>query len=273
MSRGSEFTGKNVEAAIVEAESHLSKSREELEIQVLSQGSRGVFGLGGEPARVLARDPNAPGAAPTPMETVTEERRERPRQRERPAQAAAGGLRSSPAAVLEEEAEAEPALAPSTERPPKAKVDPNEVAETAKGIVGEMLEKMGFEVEVNVRSVDEPITLDVSGENLGVLIGRRGDSLAALQFMVNVILSNRFRHWPRVVVDVQGYRSRREQSLSSLGQRVADRVRRNRRPFTLEAMPANDRRIIHLSLRDRNDIETYSIGEGPSRRVVIAPRK
>jgi len=149
----------------------------------------------------------------------------------------------------------------------------SELSGAARQVLAEMLGHMGFDVEVNVRSDEEPIVLDVTGENLGVLIGRRGDSLASLQFMINVILSKRFRKWPRVVIDVQGYRARREQSLQSLGVRVADRVRRNRRPFTLEAMPANDRRIIHLSLRDRTDVETYSVGEGAARRVVIAPKR
>jgi spoIIIJ-associated protein len=149
----------------------------------------------------------------------------------------------------------------------------DEVAATARDILDEMLDKMGFRVDVMVRSTADPIILDVEGENLGVLIGRRGDSLSALQFMLNLMLSKRFRHWPHVVIDIQGYRARREQSLRSLALRVAQRVRRNRRAFTLEAMPANDRRIIHLTLRERSDVETYSIGEGAARRVVVAPRR
>ena len=160
-----------------------------------------------------------------------------------------------------------------TERDDSVTVGPAELGPAAQEVLTNLLEKMGLEVEVSVREGDDPMTLDVKGENLGILIGRRGDSLGSLQFMLNVILSKQFRTWPRVVVDVEGYRARREQSLSSLGQRVAERVRRNRRPFTLEAMPASDRRIIHLALRDRSDIETYSIGEGQSRRVVIAPKR
>jgi spoIIIJ-associated protein len=91
--------------------------------------------------------------------------------------------------------------------------------------------------------------------------------------MVNLILSKNRRQWPRVVVDVENYRARREESLRSLAERIAYRVRRNGKPFTLEAMPASDRRIIHLTLRDRSDVETYSIGEGPARRVVISPKR
>jgi spoIIIJ-associated protein len=115
--------------------------------------------------------------------------------------------------------------------------------------------------------------LVITGRNLGVLIGRRGDNLAALQFMVNLILSKNRRQWPRVVIDVENYRAKREEALRGLADRIAFRVRRNGRPFTLEAMPASDRRIIHLALRDRSDIETYSIGEGPARRVVVAPKR
>jgi spoIIIJ-associated protein len=91
--------------------------------------------------------------------------------------------------------------------------------------------------------------------------------------MVNLILSKRRRQWPRVVIDVENYRARREESLRTLADRMAYRVRRNGRPFTLEAMPASDRRIIHLALRDSSEVETYSIGEGPARRVVIAPKQ
>jgi spoIIIJ-associated protein len=115
--------------------------------------------------------------------------------------------------------------------------------------------------------------LAITGNNLGVLIGRRGDNLAALQFMLNLLLSKNRRQWPRIVIDIENYRARREDSLRTLADRLAYRVRRNGRPFTLEAMPASDRRVIHLALRDRPDVETYSIGEGPARRVVIAPKQ
>jgi len=283
VSSGREFTGKTVEAATVEAEEALGKSREQLEIQVLSQGSRGVFGLGGEPARILVRDPNAPAAAPAPVapappssrieDTVAEQEPE-PAQPARPArpprrERAERVHEAADESAFESKREhSSGAVAEAKPEPP-----PEALAAAAREILATLLDKMGFDVDVSVRDGEDPVTLDVKGENLGILIGRRGDSLASLQFMVNVILSKEFRTWPRVVIDIQGYRARREQSLNSQGQRVAERVRRNRRPFTLEAMPANDRRIIHLSLRDRNDVETYSIGEGQSRRVVIAPKR
>jgi spoIIIJ-associated protein len=281
----SEFTGKTVDAAIEEAERTFGKSRTELQIHVLSQGSRGVFGLGGEPARISAADPTEPAE---PQPTLVQTRVE-------PEVDAEDVVQSE---ILLAEAEAmdlefgrePPTASPAGSRPRRVRsehsaderedfgeegpaVAPEIISAAARDILQTLLQKMGFEVEVSIRPETEPVTLDVEGENLGILIGRRGDSLASLQFMVNVILSKQFRTWPRVVIDVQGYRSRREQSLTILGQRVADRVKRNHRPFTLEAMPANDRRVIHMTLSERTDVETYSIGEGQSRRVVIAPKR
>jgi spoIIIJ-associated protein len=142
----------------------------------------------------------------------------------------------------------------------------------AQEVLSTLLRTMGFDTAVHIRSEESPVMLEVTGDNLGVLIGRRGDNLASLQFMVNLILSKNRRHWPRVVIDVENYRARREESLRSLAERIAYRVARNGRPFTLEAMPASDRRVIHLTLREYDGVETYSIGEGTSRRVVIAPK-
>jgi spoIIIJ-associated protein len=170
------------------------------------------------------------------------------------------------ATVVDEEETAE------ISAPPAARNGAN-LATEARQVLSQLLQTMGFDADVSVRSSDSPITLAVNGDNLGVLIGRRGDNLAALQFMVNLILSKNRRQWPRVVVDVENYRARREESLRSLAERIGYRVRRNGKPYTLEAMPASDRRIIHLTLRDRSDVETYSIGEGPARRVVIAPKR
>jgi spoIIIJ-associated protein len=272
LSNGTEFRGKSVEAAITEAEQQLGKTRDQLEVEILSQGSRGVFGLGGEPARIVVRDPSTVEVV-APPETVQPdnvpataeaERHAQPRRRERP--------RRAPQEDRIEDNGAGARSAPERVEGEIPAIDASEMARSAKEVTEGLLSRMGFDAEVSIRSED-PVTLDVTGENLGILIGRRGDSLASFQFMVNVMLSKKFQTWPRVVIDVQGYRTRREQSLSGLSQRVADRVRRNRRPFTLEAMPANDRRIIHLSLRERTDVETYSIGEGASRRVVVAPKR
>lgn len=157
---------------------------------------------------------------------------------------------------------------------------PEEATIVAKEVLEELLSRMGIAAKVtiqqNISSVASdqplPIVLDITGEDLGILIGRRGETLASLQFIVNLIVSKRLEQHTHVAVDVEGYRQRREQSLKGLALRMADRVKSARQPVTLEPMPANERRIIHLSLQGNPHVTTYSIGEGEDRKVVISPK-
>lgn len=264
---GAEFTGKTVEDAIARAESELGAQRDALTIDIISPGTRGVFGLGAEPARIRARSVAPPTVAPPDIEEATT-----------PATAHSSDadtwLDDVPDAEIGsasfERRDDRPATRDDATASASAAADPT-LASDAQDVLRHLLHAMGFQAEVQVRSEQDPLILAITGENLGILIGRRGDNLSSLQFMVNLILSKNRRQWPHVVVDVENYRARREESLRSLAERVAERVGRQGRPFTLEAMPASDRRIVHLSLRDREDVETYSIGEGITRRVVIAP--
>jgi len=165
-------------------------------------------------------------------------------------------------------------------------VDPNRVdAEDevlVKEVVSGLLSRMGIGAEV--MAVDNPSLLptgpedsptmfiDVVGHDLGMLIGRRGEHLAQFQYIVNVICGKQVGDGRRVVIDVEGYRSRREESLIGLADRVARQVSRSRRSIALEPMPPNERRIIHLQLRDNPDVVTESSGEGHNRRVEVLPR-
>jgi spoIIIJ-associated protein len=267
---GAEFTGKTVNDAIAKAESELSAHRDELAVEVITQGSRGVFGLGAEPARIRARVLAAPaGVSEETSRSSTPAavgRDDLPPSLERERRAPAGDYYDEPGASLDLPSDG----APRQVADAAATAD---LAAEASEVLQRLLDIMGFDVQVSVRSTDGPVILSVAGDNLGILIGRRGDNLSSLQFMVNLILSKNRRQWPRVVIDVENYRARREESLRSLAERIAYRVGRQGRPFTLEAMSASDRRIIHLALRERSGIETYSIGEGISRRVVVAPKR
>ena len=152
----------------------------------------------------------------------------------------------------------------------------------AQVVVVELLGHMGIDAHVVAIdnpsvmpvSADDPATiyLDILGSDLGMLIGRRGDNLSQLQYMVNLLCNKRIGEWKRVVVDVEGYRGRREESLISLAERVARQVARGRRPIVLEPMPANERRIIHLTLKQHEDVTTESSGEGLGRRITVLPR-
>lgn len=115
--------------------------------------------------------------------------------------------------------------------------------------------------------------IDITGDEMGVIIGRRGETLLALQYLVNQIVARRYPGSPLITIDAAHYRRRREEQLVGLAKRMADRVRRTRQPITLEPMPPAERRIIHLTLVDDPDVMTYSTGEGASRKVVIAPRR
>jgi spoIIIJ-associated protein len=137
-------------------------------------------------------------------------------------------------------------------------------------------------MEASVKSQVQPasdegeaatIAFDIQGDDLGILIGRRGQTLACLQFVVRLIVGHQTKTWFPITVDVEGYRDRRSEKLRALAWRLAERVRTRRSPFTLEPMLAYERRIIHLALADHPDVTTESIGEGEARKVVIRPKK
>ena len=115
--------------------------------------------------------------------------------------------------------------------------------------------------------------IDISGEDLGVLIGRRGDTLLSFQYLVNLIVTRRYPDRGGVTIDVEHYRHRREEQIVALAQRMADRVREGGSPITLEPMTASERRLVHLALADDPDLETNSTGEGENRKVVISSRR
>ena len=152
----------------------------------------------------------------------------------------------------------------------------NDITEVAKGILEELLVKMEVAASVVAETGPEaeegeaaPITLEIEGDDLGILIGRRGQTLASLQYITRLIVGNQTQAWLPITVDVEGYKQRRYERLQALAWRLAEQVKTRGTPFTLEPMMAYERRIIHLVLVDHPDVTTESIGEGESRRVVI----
>lgn len=171
-------------------------------------------------------------------------------------------------------------------RPPAANGEERDRADAAdeaeaKRILTELLAIM--RVEADVIAVDNPsevslspedpptIFLDIMGHDLGMLIGRRGDHLSQIQFLMNTLVNRKLETWTRVIIDVEGYRARREESLVGLAERVARQVDRSGRGVVLEPMPANERRIIHLTLKQFPNIATHSDGEGSARRITVEP--
>ncbi len=160
---------------------------------------------------------------------------------------------------------------------------PTESAATAKSVLEQLLNLLGVTATIetqshpviNENSIDEksPVTLDIKGEDLGILIGRRGQTLAALQYIVRLLVSRQNKSWAPIVIDVEGYKQRRYHALERFARDMAERVRVRGAPFTLEPMPPYERRIIHLALAENPHVVTESIGQGEERKVVIKPKK
>ncbi len=235
-----EVSAKTIDEAIEIALQELGLKRSQVSIEVLTPGKPGIFGFGGEQARVRVTA-LVEGARPAPVE---------------------------PEELVEGEVELK-------------SLDSEEVAAAA-NFLRDLLRLMDIPAEVSVRAPETPAdglgrataVLDIEGgEDLGLLIGRRGTSLAALQYLVNVMVTRQLGSRVLVTVDVERYRRRREETLRNLARRMAERVRQTRRPITLEPMPAAERRIIHLALANDPNVATSSIGSGDARKVVIRPQR
>jgi spoIIIJ-associated protein len=140
-------------------------------------------------------------------------------------------------------------------------------------ILDTLLGLLGITGKVEVLSDEIPLALDITGDDLGILIGRRGQTLACLEYITKLIVVGRLKAWLPLTVDVGGYKKRRRDSLQRLALYLAEQVKSRRRAITMEPMPADERRIVHLTLADNPDVTTHSIGEGESRKVVILLRE
>jgi spoIIIJ-associated protein len=203
---------------------------------------------------------------------------------EQPAPPAPAPLRAGPAAAPRGRGAPPrpgPGRPPAREpRPlPVPSADPDDPVAVAVETLEHMLDLLGVDATVTPRPPETVgdgtvnAVLDIAGEDLNPLIGRRGETLASLQYLVNLMLNRRIKGHAAVGVDIDGYRRRREESLRSLARRMAERVISSGQSITLEPMPPNERRIIHLTLADHPDVLTVSIGEGDSRKVAITPRR
>ena len=232
-----EQTARTVHEAVRRALEQLGKAEDEVDVTVVSRGSPPqILAFGAEPAQVRV--------------TVKPET---------------------------------PAPAPETEPPPPPPADDAEDGaadvdaqgtsdvELAQKMLTELLNRMGLTLDVQVRSTD-PLTLNAVGPGVAELIGRRGTTLRALQFVLSLMVNNQLERRIRLVVDADGYRERRESLVAGMAQRLAQRVRVTGQPMVLEPMPPNERRIVHLTLVDDPEVTTESEGAGDDRRVVIKPR-
>ena len=205
-----ERSARTVEDALAEALAELQASREDVEVEILDEGSKAFLGLiGGKQARVRV--------------TLRDKREER--------------------------------------------------AEATVEFLQGILQRMGVTCGVDYAWIEDDILkLDIQSDELGLVIGRRGETLDALQYLVSLAM-NRNDDWIRIILDAEGYRARREETLRNLALRLAERAKRTGRRAVLDPMNAMERRIIHLTLQEDESIHTHSEGVAPYRRVIIAPRR
>ena len=280
MSEYREFTGKSVEEALRLAREAFGAELNDLDFEILTPGSRGVLGMGAEPARIVAAPRTALGGAAPKREAAAATplpppRDDRPRQDDRAPAPPRGGSADLSASEAAELAAARGSLAAERADLEATEASPEALA-AGKAILERLMGHLGFVVRVDVES-GETSRLNVVADGdekdaLGALIGRKGERLSALQHLVNLMLSKEMGTWTRVLVDVEDYRGRRERQLHELADRAAARVAETGKMLQLEPMSALERRWIHISLRDHPGVATQSIGEEPNRRVVLVPR-
>lgn len=255
MFKSIEATGKTIDLAIQAGLEKLQMDRDSVSVEVLEQPKSGFFGIGASPAKVsLTYEVPDPKPEPTPEPPKAE-----------PKQPAAPKAEPVIEAKPEPAPEPKPVPAPAPEGTVEAKIET-----FMKGL----LEHMGSDAVPSATKVDEDVyAVELIGNSLGMLIGRRGDTLDAIQHITNYAVNHGQNKRVRINVDAENYRKKREESLERLANKVAGKVTKTRRNITLEPMNAYERHVIHAALQDYPDVTTYSTGTEPGRRIVVAYSK
>ena len=277
-------TGKNIDLAIESALTQLGLSRDDVSVQVLAQAKPGFLGIGATPAKVQVTY-EAPDIAPAaPKSALGSASRSKPKAKPvpvaKPEPPKPEAPKASPAPKAEKPApKAEKPAAPKAEKPAPKKVaepkvfapaEPGSVEEKIETFLKGLLEHMGSEAVPHAWKADEnTYNVELTGADLGYLIGRRGDTLDALQHLANYSINRNVEGHIRINVDAECYREKREESLRRYAQKKAQQVLKAHRRTTLEPMNAYERHVIHATLQEMDRITTYSVGTEPNRRVVI----
>jgi len=242
-----EVTSSNVEEAIKEGLEKLGLKEDDVEVEVIEKGGRGLFGLGGHQAKVKL----------TVKDSVF--------QKNKPSTESSfeiAGAQTSPA------------------EPSNLTPEQDHELQVSRVVVETLIEKMKVQARIQAKYMEpddqtgeRPIFIEVLGDDLSILIGRHSETLNAIQYISSLIICRELGKWVPLMIDIQGYRERRERQLRQLAKRMAEQAISTGHRQVLEPMPANERRLIHLELREHPEVETLSIGEEPNRKVTIVPKK
>lgn len=252
-----EETGKNIEEATEKALEQLGVTEDEVDVEILDEGTKGFLGLGQTPAKVRVTLKNKPGV---------------------PSKAGAYKPEPKPKAekeiIMAEEKETPMEAVEETRPEAPAQVSPQEAAEIGREVLQRILDGIGTGGKAGVKKAsDSQIVLEMVGGDTAILIGKHGQTIDAIQYLVGVITNRRIGSRVRLVIDAEDYRTRREDALKNQARYLADKVKQSGQEAVLEALHANERRIVHTALADDPDVYTYSEGVEPERYVVISPKK
>lgn len=299
-----EAKGPSVEAAIERGLEKLGLTRSDVVVEVLDEGSRGLLGIGSRdavvkltammPSRSQQKSSPPSRQKPAPKKEKKEQPKPKPAQakqkKEKPKppkkekkeaeeeKKAAAPAPAKPKAEKEREAAPEPKKEAAAEKEDEATAvaQAEEAVTVAESLLEEMLDKMGVSADITrAKTEPDPLTgkqlevLQVEGDDLGVLIGPRGDTLNALQYILRLMVGHKLRRRARFIIDVGGYRRKREKALARLAERMAEKAIKRESAISLEPMPPNERRVIHMTLREHDEVYTNSIGQGKNRKVRI----
>ena len=285
MKRGqsNEYTAKSVEDAVDEGLRQLGVSRDQIEVEVLQEGSRGILGIGASDATVrltqkpadVASEGQSQESSDASAEAVDDAQEGPDEPAETAALAPDGALPPTPeeAEVAEQVDEAEAEFEVQEDED-----DDEELEGLAYDLLSELLQNLDIDAEIELSWLDEPedsdrpLNLNVVGDDLGILIGRNGETLASIQYLIRLMINQELHRWKNIVIDIDGYKQKRAEQLSQLAHRLAEQVVDSGRPVSLEPMPASERRLVHIALRNHEHVYTASTGEDIRRKVQILPK-
>ena len=242
-----EKSAKSKEEAIELALAELGVSRDEVNIDVLDEGSKGFLGIGARDARVKVTLLNAPEETEEPEEALTPQAQPAPRAAHEPKK-----------------------REPKRSKPTRESLGTPDM--DAKKFLEDIFSAMGLEVNVSASFDEDTVSVSLEGDNMGIVIGKRGDTLDSLQYLTSLVVNQRSEDYIKVSIDTENYREKRTEALLALSNRLADKVARTGKKYTLEPMNPYERRIIHSNLQDHPEVTTFSVGQEPYRKVVIAPK-
>ena len=261
MSAKLEFKAKNVNKAIELASAELNLPKNELKYEVLSYGSSGIFGLSRtKKAKIRVQLPEDKLASGEKAESVIDDNIN------------AGGISTSHDTAATDTGKKN---TNSAENPNGKELYsfPDDPAEMGRLVLQRIVDTITSDAKISVETVEDRLLFNVNGGNAGILIGKRGQTLDAIQTIVNKAVNKHNQNRTRVLVDIEGYLETRKENLEKMALRLAEKSKKIGKPMTLGPMNAYDRRIVHLALQDFSDVQTRSRGDGPLRKLLILPKK